>query len=290
MNGRSEVMYSAPVDATANRRRLQWSVAIFLFPTVVYPILGGMVEGRATTEKIATALLMPLGILWLMLLLLMLFLWNQRLVWATRLALLSFFVLTIASNALVADWLMASLEAQVTPWRIDRDEPLDVVVVLGGGTKSNAAFGRVEGQDRVVYAAEIYHQQKSPRFITTGASSNPSKHHAAADAKALLMKLGIPESAIETIGGPNTRAEMLEFKRLLGESPSGRIGILTSAYHLPRAMRLSKSVGLDLIPIAADHQIDPDSSVRFRSFVPSVDALRDTHIAMKEYLASWVGR
>src|SRR5436190_17899985 len=99
MIGRSEVMYTAPVNATANRRRLQLSAVIFLFPTIIYPILGGIVEGRATTEKIATSWLMPLGIVWLALLLLVLLLWNPRLVWATRFAFLTFLAFTLASNS-----------------------------------------------------------------------------------------------------------------------------------------------------------------------------------------------
>ncbi len=283
-------IYSKPVDARANRRRLQLSVAIFLFPTLIYPLAGGLIEGRATTEKIVTSWFMPLGVVWLMLLFLVLFLWNQRLVWATRFAAICFLALTISANGFVSGWLMSSLEDAQTPWRLDRDEPLDAVVVLGGGTKASPAYGRVEGNDRVLYGAEIYQQKKTRLLITTGKSSIPGKADPSTDTRALWMRLGIPETAIQTIGGPNTAAEMQELKQLLGDKTTGRIGILTSAFHLPRAMRLSKAAGFNLIPIAADHRYDPDSPIRFESFSPNANALCDTHIALKEYLAAWVAR
>lgn len=283
-------LYSKPVDARANRRRLQISVAIFLFPTLIYPVMGSLIEGRATTEKIITSWFMPLGIVWLLLLLLVLLLWNQRFFWSTCLATFCFLTLTIASSEFVADWLLSSLESEYTVWRLDRDEPLDAVVVLGGGTKASPAFGRVEGNDRVLYGAEIYLQKKTRLLITTGKSLIPGKNDPSTDTKALWMRLGIPEDAIQAIGGPNTAAEMRELKQLLGAKTNGRIGILTSAYHLPRAMRLAKTSDLDLIPIAADHCYDPFSPIRFRSFLPNENALHETHIALKEHLAAWVGR
>lgn len=284
--------YSRPVNATANRRRLQWSVVIFLLPTLVYPLLGGAIEGRATTEKIITAWFMPIGIVWLLLLALTLFLWNSRLVWATRLSLFCFFVLTLASNSLVAGWLIGSLEAQVTPWRLDRDKPLDAVVVLGGDTRASPAYGRVEAGDRVLYAAEVYHQKKAPLLIATGKSSIPERADPSQDTKEIWVRLGIPETAIEVIGGPNTAAELRELKSLLGqgEGRAKRVGILTSAFHLPRVMRLAKANDLALIPLAADHRHDPEAPIRFQSFLPSDDALQKSKFALKEYLAALADR
>jgi uncharacterized SAM-binding protein YcdF (DUF218 family) len=269
---------------------MQFSLALMLVPTIVYPVLGGIFEGRRTSEKILTAWCLPLGVVWLLLFALVLFLWNQRLISATRFALVCFLALTVASNSFVSSWLMASLEGQYQPWRLDRDEPLDAVVVLGGGTNSSPHFGRVQGNDRVLYGAELYHQKKTPLLIATGKASVPGKHDPSVDTKALWMRLGIPDSAIEVIGGPNTFAEMQEVKKLLGDSPTGRIGLLTSAFHLPRAMRLAKSAGLDLIPLAADHYYDPDGPIRFQSFMPSEQALATTHVALKEHLATLIGR
>lgn len=282
--------YSAPVNATANRRRLQWSVLIFLTPTVIYPALGGIVEGRATTEKIATAWLMPLGLTWLLFLLLLLFLWNQRLVWATRLSFLTFLFFTLASNQLISSRLIASLENSVTPWRPDLDAPLDVVVVLGGGTKSSPAYGRVEGNDRLIYGAELYNSSQAKRLIATGESSVSHRPSPAAEAKSLWMRLGIPDSAIQTVGGANTYEEMVALKVTLDCDKPQRIGILTSAFHLPRAIRLARSAGLELVPLAADHRYDPHDKVRFRSLLPNEYAFIDSQLAIKEYIAMWFGR
>lgn len=282
--------YSRPVNATANRRRLQWSVAIFLAPTLVYPILGGLIEGRATTEKILTNWFMPIGAVWLLLLILFLFLWNQRLVWATRLAGFCFLALTCLSNGFVAGWLMSSLETQYPVWRLDNGEPLDVLVVMGGETSSSPAYGRIEAGDRVLYAAEVFHQKKAKLLIATGKSSIPEKPDPSTETKEIWKRLGIPASAIQTIGGPNTYSELVELKRSLGAGGPQRIGILTSAFHIPRVMRLAKAAKLDVIPLAADHQHDPHAPIRFQSFAPSDDALVKSHRALKELLAAWVGR
>lgn len=261
-----------------------------MLPTLVYPLIGGAIEGRATAEKLFTAWFMPLGVVWLSLLLLTLFLWNQRLVWATRLSLFCFLILTLASNGIIAGWLIGSLENQHKPWRLDQDPPLDVVVVLGGNTSSSPAYGRVEAGDRVVYAAEIFHQHKTSLLIATGASSIPQRPHPSEEAKQIWMRLGIPEMAIQVIGGPNTFAEFQELKATLGNGDARRIGVVTSAFHIPRVMRLAKSTGLNLIPIAADHRHDPDASMRFQSFLPSDDALVTSRLAIKEHLAALVSR
>lgn len=283
-------LYSKPVDARANRRRFQLSVAIFLLPTLVYPLIGGAVEGRATTEKILTAWCMPLGVVWLSLLLLTLFLWNQRLVWSTRLSLVCFLLLTVTSNGILAGWLIGSLESKHKPWRLDQDPPLDVVVVLGGNTNSSPAYGRVEAGDRIVYGAEIFQQHKTSLLIATGASSIPNRPHPGEVTKQLWMRLGIPEASIQVLGGPNTFAEFQELKATLGNGENRRIGVLSSAFHIPRVMRLANSSGLQVIPIAADHRHDPEAPIRFQSFMPSDDAMVSMRLALKEYLAAIVNR
>ncbi len=104
-------------------------------------------------------------------------------------------------------------------------------------------------------AAELYHQGLTKELITTGQITegvsdlvpDPSEQ-----TRIIWTKLNIPPNVIRKIGGRNTYEEMQNLKKIWPELAGKRIGILTSALHLPRAVRLSRAQGLEMTPIAAD--------------------------------------
>ncbi len=55
----------------------------------------------------------------------------------------------------------------------------------------------------------------------------------------IWTKLGIDSAAIRSIGGRNTFEEMQQVKEIWSELPGKKVGLLTSALHLPRAVRLA---------------------------------------------------
>ena len=58
-----------------------------------------------------------------------------------------------------------------------------------------------------------------------------------------LVALGVPESAIVMEGkSMNTIENMQETRALVG---TGRVALVTSGYHMPRALRLARKAGLD---------------------------------------------
>ena len=72
------------------------------------------------------------------------------------------------------------------------------------------------------------------------------------------------------------------------ENP-GRIGILTSAWHLPRAMRLAKANGFEAVAIPANYRTEkfsPDPGL----LIPSASNLQKSRLVFKEILAGFVGR
>ena len=74
-----------------------------------------------------------------------------------------------------------------------------------------------------------------------------------------------------------------------------RVGILTSAWHLPRAMRLAESAGVQAVPVPSNFigrgvvRNTPVGAI-IRDCVPHHDALMINARAMKEYLATIVRR
>ena len=77
----------------------------------------------------------------------------------------------------------------------------------------------------------------------------------------------------------------------MGDKLAGKsVGILTSASHLPRAMRLAKARGLDdLIPLAADYRVT-SSPKTFMSYIPSAGALDQFSRSQREIIARLVNR
>ena len=74
-----------------------------------------------------------------------------------------------------------------------------------------------------------------------------------------------------------------------------RIGLLTSAWHLPRAMRLANHNGLKPLPLPADFRTGANvegftTGQIVESMIPNGFALEATCLFAKEYLGMLVGR
>ena len=91
------------------------------------------------------------------------------------------------------------------------------------------------------------------------------------------------------LDGRNTFEEMNNLRTLLTQEPMARVGLLTSAFHMPRAMRIARANDLDVIPVPADQQayfIEPIPLC----LIPSRHGFRLTELVTKEWLAALVKR
>jgi len=106
----------------------------------------------------------------------------------------------------------------------------------------------------------------------------------------ILNDFGIPSDSIETIAGANTSQEMQEIKKWMAANPEAtRIGILTSAWHLNRAMRLANAAGIEATPIPADF-MSTYAPVSADWVIPTSENLFRSSRALREYLAALVRR
>jgi len=113
--------------------------------------------------------------------------------------------------------------------------------------------------------------------------------HPYEEATLILEELGVEPRAILKLQGINTSEEMQNLKKWSDLNPGKRIGLLTSAWHLPRAQRLAQAQGIEASPIAAAFFSDPYAPSP-GVVVPSEANLTVTAAVMKEYLARLVGR
>ncbi len=256
----------------------------------------GMLHGVTIVEKLLTELATPVGFVWLMLIFLtwFCFLMHQRML--AGIAISAWLVLTLAGNALVSQWLIGTLEGpyqNVDPFQIEK---LDGLIVLGGGTNSTFSGRPQAGMsgDRVVLAARLFHAGKVDQIICTGSATyRESEHdlHPREEAQKVLTDLGVPKSQLVLIEGDNTSQELANIRGYFESTgrSKGKYGLLTSASHLSRAMRLAQANGLEFVPVPADFRAQP-TPLNANWLIPGAQYLDHSRSACKEYLARLLGR
>lgn len=255
----------------------------------------GAISGQTMIEKTLTSLAMPVGVVWLALMVMVYFCLLLKQSWPAIVGTICWLVLTIAGNVFVSNFLTATLEQPYQQVNVFEMEPLDAVVVLGGGTNSRFSGESQLGTsgDRVATAARLYHAGKVKQIVCTGSQSFRTSEldlDPRAEAAQILIGLGVSPEDVTQMQGHNTSEELRNLRALIEQgSISGRVGLVTSAWHLPRAMRLANSNGLELIPVPSDFLTTPLAPSP-NYVVPGADNLAITGRAIKEYLAGWVGR
>ncbi len=254
--------------------------------------------GRIVAEKFVTALAMPTGIIWLLLLVAVLAARRARRFDLMLTVAIPWTALTLLGNSFVVDSLARSLEQPFRSVRPLQSEPLDAIVVLGGGTVTGGN-GRIQGNtsgDRIILAAQLFHAEIAPRIICTGRRIDelgPERKDPAEESQAILISLGVPEDRIQLLDGRNTAEEMKSLGQMFGNGES-QIGLVTSAWHLPRALRLANRNGFSPTPLPADFISGFDSrkpTARIiQDCIPQDGSLWTTSRLLKEYLGMLVGR
>lgn len=263
-------------------------------------------SGLAMLERSLKLLAAPLGLCWLVLLGGTWFAVVWRRAGAALLLGFAALSVTVAGNRSVATLLASRLESpwlQATGQNAQTDAaatgPFDAVIVLGGGTSAGPDWKPQLGGagDRIMRAIALWHSGGTRRLIVTGEQtfrSDPNDPEPAEEARDLLRTAGVPADAIVALRGANTRAELANVRTWLDQLPDAerprRVGLLTSAWHLNRAMRVAGEAGLkDLVPVPADWFSEPwtpDPSI----VIPSASNLQQTTTLLHELLAQWLGR
>jgi uncharacterized SAM-binding protein YcdF (DUF218 family) len=285
------------VERPRKRGRLQFFPHVLLLGFVGALFVGGvgLVSGPAMVERLLVALAMPIGIVWILLILLVYFCLLSRQAWPAIAGFCCWLILTIAGNQFVSMALIGTLEAPYQEVNIFDLDPFDTVVLLGGGTGSTVTGQAqlAENGDRVAVAARLYHAGLVRQLICTGSQkfrSSPKDLHPRDEAEEILIGVGVPKEAILRMEGENTSQEMANLKAWLDKTGnSGRVGIVSSAWHLPRVMRLAEVNELDVVPIPANFLSMPTTPSP-NMVVPSAVNLMVTAKACREYLAGIVGR
>ena len=129
-------------------------------------------------------------------------------------------------------------------------ENYDAIVVLGAQVKPDGSLS-LQLQWRLDAALEAWQQEKS-LIVACGAQGGNEPEPEAHAMRDYLMENGVPqESILMDDTSVNTRQNIRNAAELLKEYDAQRVLIVTSDYHLPRAMALAQDEGLDATGIGA---------------------------------------
>ncbi|TQI79941.1 uncharacterized SAM-binding protein YcdF (DUF218 family) [Serratia fonticola] len=204
-------------------------------------------------KKFIGNLMMPLPTLLLLMGLALLLLWFTRWQKSGKVILsLSWLLLLLLSLQPVADRLLRPLESDYVTYR--GSDPVDYIVVLGGGYTFNpdwAPSSNLIGNSlpRVTEGVRLYLTHPGSKMVFTGARGANTLSNAATAAR-VAESLGVPSSDIVILDRPlDTEQEAAQVAGLVGGKP---FILVTSANHLPRAMRFFEAQGLHPIPAPAN--------------------------------------
>ena len=170
----------------------------------------------------------------------------------------------------------------------------EAIVVLGGGVKPavlpwQPAPDLGPAADRVWLAARLYRQGVAPKIIVSGGnilSQYGGVQAASSEAAAMiqfLADLGVPESAIINEGEAiNTRDNIQRVRALVQDK---QVALVTSAYHMPRAMQLAARGGLNAMAFPTDWGVPWPGRPYWENWMPTGEAQAVSGLAIWEYLA-----
>ncbi|MGO9571051.1 MAG: YdcF family protein [Desulfomonilaceae bacterium] len=222
-------------------------------------------------KKALGALLCPVGVC-LALLFAALFFWRRtpkgRL--SPSLVLLAAAWLLITSLPIASYFIMRPLENMAGPTanpRALKKLGVEYILVLGGGGSADW---------RVVEGIRLFRQMPNTRLILSGGRDAQVDRIGE-----FPIEMGVPkEDLIVQTQLFDTEDEARSFGKIVGKKP---FALVTSPYHIPRAMRLFRTAGLN--PVAAPCEYRAKRLPAFPScLLPNADALLTTQLAIHEYL------
>lgn len=247
------------------------------------------------TEKILMALALPPGGPLLLGLIGLLLAWRR---WRGGLAMIGLALtsLWLLATPAVSDFLQTGLEDRFPPLALEQVPRADAIVVLGGGIRpphrNDPLPNLGRAADRYWHAARLWHAGKAPEILISGGALpwRNSVESEAESAVRLLAELGVPARGIVLEPRSlNTRQNARFSADLLRARDARRILLVTSALHMRRALARFRSTGLEVIPVAADHEAG-ESPTGILAWLPDSDALDGSRRALKEYLGAALGK
>lgn len=206
-------------------------------------------------------------------------------------------LLWVSSLPPVASALLWTLQKQYPPVEMESVPAGQCIIVLGGAV-GDATYPRVEIElsesiDRVYQAARLYRLGKGRRVIVA-AGNQPWARDLEPEAnliRGLLVEWGVPDGAISLdTSSRNTRENAINGAELIREANCQSNLLVTSAWHMPRAVATFEVLEISVFPVSVDVRGVQGRSALWLQLIPRADALVVTSQVMMEWMGIWVYR
>lgn len=233
-------------------------------------------------HKLLPLLISPLGLLFSLTVLGLLL----RRQWPISWALL---VLLTCSLPLTARFIWVGLESEYQyepPFTVPK---ADAVLVLSGmleGFETDDGYVTEWGDpDRFFAGLRLVKLGKADRLIFTRGQMPWSNRPPEGELLRLnALEMGISsEQILLTSVVSNTAEESVAVKHLMAEEGLNKIILVTSSFHLPRAMLVFRQMGVEAYPYATDFRAASEE-LSWLHLIPSADAFSQTSRGIKEYI------
>lgn len=196
--------------------------------------------------------------------------------------------LVIGGLSPLAPWLLSRLEDRFAPV-----EPaaVDGIIVLGGSVDAGIATGRRavainESAERLTELLVLMRRHPDARVVFSGGTGTypPEPATEAAVVAWLLADLGVPAGRVVFEDASRNTYENALFSQRLAAPAAGEAWLLvTSAFHMPRAIGVFRRLGWPVVPHPVDYRTaGGDDGWRFSSEISVSRNLRDLDTAAKE--------
>jgi uncharacterized SAM-binding protein YcdF (DUF218 family) len=200
-------------------------------------------------------------------------------------------VMLIAGLSPLAYWLMLPLEARF-PVFVDDGAPVAGIVVLGGtfDTGPTLAHGQMalnETGERIVALGDLARRYPAARIVYSGGGSEFLRDYTpeATLVEQTIDELGLAKDRVIYERRSLNTAENAQYAKALAQPQDGERWLLvTSAFHMPRAMGVFRAAGFPVEAYPVDFRTAGSASLT-TPFAFVSQGLRMTDTAMKE----WIG-
>jgi uncharacterized SAM-binding protein YcdF (DUF218 family) len=191
----------------------------------------------------------------------------------------------------VANWLIIPLEERFPAFRED-GRPVAGIVVLGGAVDADEALARGqlainEAGERVIALSDLARRYPAAKVVFSGGAATliADEVPEAEGIARFIGELGVARERLTLEDrSRTTRENALYFRELVAPQENERWLLVTSAWHMPRAIGCFRRAGFAVTPYPVDYRTRGRGDVmRFFPFI--ANGLRRLDLAAKE----WIG-
>ncbi len=212
--------------------------------------------------------------------------------WGRALVTSAFLLLLMFSLSAVRDLLISPLEQRYPPLTKNSYYPAqgDAIVVLGGGVNEKAP--EYDGEDflseaalmRVAYALHLFDRYRLSVWVSGGRPLHDDLRPEGAVMRDWMIARGVPDTIVHAENGSdNTWQNARMLRPLLVRAGVQRVLLVTTAWHMPRAVWSFQQAGIVVVPAPCDYS----SSRRARTlldWLPDAGVFENSVQALHEYL------